>query len=287
MRNQKTDMPPLFSVVIPSYNRKSFLKKSIDSVLNQTFKDFELLVVDDGSTDSSILLVSEYIGKGLNYIRTQNYGVSHARNTGINYSRGRYIAFLDSDDTWEKDKLEHVFQYIKKLPDIELFHTEETWVRGGQELKQKGKYKRYSGKVYLHCLPLCCIGMSTLVVKRALLDRIGLFDESMPVCEDYDFFLRATLENEVKLIPLPLTLKDGGRDDQLSNRQGLDEFRIYSLEKMLNSGLLSGKSREQTINELEKKCTIYAKGAEKRGRIEDAKKYRDKLKEYIKELRNG
>ena len=280
MRNLKTDMPPLFSVVIPSFNRKPFLKKSIDSVLKQTFKDFELIVVDDGSTDSSILLVSEYTGKGLTYIRTQNRGVSHARNTGINSSRGKYIAFLDSDDTWKKDKLKHVFKYIKNFPEINFFHTEEIWIRQGEELKQNDKYKRYSGNIYKYCLPLCSIGMSTIVVKRTLLNKIGLFDENMPVCEDYDFFLRATLENEVKLIPLSLTVKDGGREDQLSNRQGLDEYRIYALEKMLKSGDLTGENKKATISELEKKCIIYAKGAEKRGRIVDAKKYLDKLKDY-------
>ena len=273
-------MPPLFSVVIPSYNRKPFLIKAIESVYKQEFKDFEVVVVDDGSTDSSILLVADYAGKGLSYIRTSNKGVSHARNTGIINSRGKYIAFLDSDDTWLPDKLGRVFEYISKSPNIKFFHTEETWIRDKKVLKQDIKYKRYSGNIYKHCLPLCCIGMSTVVVHKSLFSKSGLFDEDMPVCEDYDFFLRATLDNEVKLIPHPLTVKDGGRDDQLSNRLGLDQFRIYSLEKMLSSGRLKGKERELTLSELEKKCIIYAKGAEKRGRIEDAKKYLDKLKEY-------
>jgi len=270
-------MPPVFSVVIPSYNRKDFLKKSIDSVLNQSFDDYELVVVDDGSTDSSILLVSEYLGKGLTYIRTSNFGVSHARNTGILNSRGSYIAFLDSDDLWEPEKLRQTFDYIKKYPDTDLFHSEETWFRDGKVLKQKNKYKRHSGQIYRHCLPVCNIGMSTLVVKKSFFNQIGLFDEKMPVCEDYDFFLRATLANEVKLIPFALTIKDGGRDDQLSRQPRLDEYRIYSLEKMINTGQLVGENLELTINELKNKCTIYAKGAEKRGRIVEAKKYLDKI----------
>ncbi len=278
--NQKTDMPPLFSVVIPSYNRKKFLKKSIDSVLNQTFKDYELLVIDDGSTDSSILLVSEYIGKGLTYIRTSNFGVSHARNTGILNSRGSYIAFLDSDDCWEPEKLRYVYDYINKYPETDLFHSEETWIRDGKVLKQKEKYTRHSGWIYTQCLPLCCIGMSTLVVKKSFFNKIGLFDEEMPVCEDYDFFLRATLANEVILIPIALTVKHGGRADQLSNLRGLDEFRIYSLEKILNSGLLKEENFKLTLDELENKCTIYAKGLEKRGKITESKKYQDKIKNY-------
>ncbi len=273
-------MPPLFSVVIPSYNRKNFLKKSIDSVLNQNIGDYELVVVDDGSTDSSILLVADYRGKGLTYIRTSNLGVSHARNTGIQNSRGSYIAFLDSDDCWESSKLEHVLESINNFSDIDLFHTEETWFKNEKLLNQKKKHRKPDGHVYKKCLPLCCIGMSTLVVKKSLFTKIGMFDETMPVCEDYDFFLRATLENKVKLIPLSLTIKDGGRVDQLSNQPGLDKYRIYALEKMLNSRHLSGENLELTISELEKKCTIYAKGSEKRGKIVEAKKYWDKLKYY-------
>ena len=273
-------MPPLFSVVIPSYNRKNFLKKSIDSVLNQNIRDYELIVVDDGSTDSSILLVADYRGKGLTYIRTSNLGVSHARNTGIQNSRGSYIAFLDSDDWWESSKLKHVLESINNFSDIDLFHTEETWFKNEKLLNQKKKHRKPDGHVYKKCLPLCCIGMSTLVVKKSLFTKIGMFDETMPVCEDYDFFLRATLENKVKLIPLSLTIKDGGRVDQLSNQPGLDKYRIYALEKMLNSGHLSGENLELTISELEKKCTIYAKGSEKRGKIVEAKKYWDKLKYY-------
>jgi len=273
-------MLPLFSVVIPSYNRKNFLKKSIDSVLNQNIGDYELVVVDDGSTDSSILLGADYTGKGLTYIRTSNLGVSHARNTGIKNSRGSYIAFLDSDDCWESSKLEHVLESINNFPEINIFHTEETWFKNEKLLNQKKKHRKPDGHVYKKCLPICCIGMSTLVVKRSLFTKIGMFDETMPVCEDYDFFLRATLENKVKLIPLSLTIKAGGRVDQLSNQPGLDKYRIYALEKMLNSGHLSGENLEFTISELEKKCTIYAKGSEKRGKIVEAKKYWDKLKYY-------
>ena len=173
-----------------------------------------------------------------------------------------------------------VFNYISEFPDIDIFHTEEKWVREGKEVKQKEKYRRRSGNIYRYCLPVCCIGMSTLVVKKTLFDKIGLFDEGMPVCEDYDFFLRATYNNEVKLLPHALTVKDGGRDDQLSSSPALDEFRIYALEKMLKTGFLNGEQMGLTIGELRKKCSIFAKGAEKRGRIEDAKKYLDKLKDY-------
>ena len=278
------EMPPFFSVIVPTYNRKGFLKTGIDSVLNQTFRDFELIIVDDGSTDHTITLLQEYRGRGINYLFTRHHGVSHARNSGIKISRGNYIAFLDSDDRWDERKLEITHSYIEEFPDINIFHTDEIWYRKGKILKQKEKHKRHEGYVYLKCLPLCCIGMSTSVVKSSLFESIGYFDESLPACEDYDLWLRACLHNEVKLIPMELTIKDGGRDDQLSNQPGLDKYRIYSLEKILNSGDLNEDQFQLTYKELENKCNVYAKGAEKRGRIDEANKYFDMIKKYKKQI---
>ncbi|MGI9553882.1 MAG: glycosyltransferase [Thermodesulfobacteriota bacterium] len=276
-------MPPFFSVIVPTFNRKDFLRTSIDSVLNQTYRDFEIIVVDDGSTDHTVTLLTDYRGRGINYIFTDHLGVSHARNTGIRISRGAYIAFLDSDDRWDERKLEIVRQYIKNFPEISIFHTDEIWYRKGKILKQKEKHKRFDGYVYPNCLPLCSIGMSTSVVKRELFEKIGNFDESLPACEDYDLWLRSCLNHEVKLIPQALTIKDGGRDDQLSNQHGLDKYRIYSLEKMLDSGLLNSLQRQVTYNELVNKCTIYANGAVKRGKKDEADIYFDKIKKYNKQ----
>lgn len=273
-------MPPFFSVVVPIYNRKNFFKICVDSVLNQTFKDFELIVVDDGSTDSTITLMSEYVNRGIIYIFDKHFGVSHARNKGIGFSRGEYIAFLDSDDRWGENKLEMNFEYIKKFPEIKIFHTDEVWFKEGKILKQKGKHKKPTGYAYSNCLPLCCIGMSTAVVKKDLFDEIGLFDEDLPACEDYDLWLRACSRYEVKLIPEPLTIKDGGREDQLSNQPSLDKYRVCALEKMLKSGVLNDKKRELTYKELVKKCSVYAKGAEKRGRRKEAQEYLKKIKQY-------
>ena len=273
-------MPPFFSAVVPTYNRRRFIKTCLDSVLKQTFGDLEVIVVDDGSTDKTMDILAEYQGSGINYLYTEHSGVSHARNAGIRNSNGKYIAFLDSDDRWDERKLEITYKYIEDYPDINIFHTDEIWYRRGKILKQKEKHKRRSGHIYEFCLPLCCIGMSTSVVKRTLFDETGLFDESLPACEDYDFWLRACLNNEVKLIPEPLTIKEGGRKDQLSNQRGLDRYRIYSLEKMLNSGRLSAGQRASTYNELLKKCEIYASGAAKRGKSGEADEYLFKIKKY-------
>lgn len=273
-------MKPLFSVIIPIFNRKNFFNMCIDSVLQQTYSNFEIIIIDDGSSDHTISIMSEYAGKGLNYIRIDHRGVSGARNEGIKNSTGKYIAFLDSDDRWKKEKLSKTADFIDKYPEINIFHTDEIWFKNGEVLNQKKKHKRPSGYVYHKCLPLCCIGMSTSVVKKTVFDEIGLFDEKLPACEDYDMWLRACYKYEVKLVPEPLTIKYGGRDDQLSNQPGLDKYRIYALDKMLKSGVLNEKQYIKTANEIIKKCKIYSSGAIKRGKDKEALKYFQIIEKY-------
>ena len=118
---------PFFSVIIPTYNRQAFLKKSVDSVLAQTFPDFELIIIDDGSNDGTDKLISSYNDKRIIYKYQQNNGVASARNNGIKRSSGKFIAFLDSDDYWTKKKLKKQTEYIKNFSDIKIFHTEELW----------------------------------------------------------------------------------------------------------------------------------------------------------------
>ncbi len=270
--NPKTDTP-LFTVIIPTFNRKDFLKIAVNSVFDQTFDDFEIIIIDDGSTDDTKQMLYEYSDKRIKYFYQENKGVSFARNKGLEQSNGKYIAFLDSDDRWVANKLEKTFEYINNFPEIKIFHTEEVWYRRGKLLNQNKKHKKPDGYVYFNALPICCIGMSTAVVEKELFDDVGIFDQSLPACEDYDFWLRATSRYEVKLIPQSLTIKDGGRADQLSLQPGLDKYRIAALDKILRSGTLNDEQYEKTREELIKKCIIYLKGAEKRGKLDEVKHY--------------
>jgi len=238
-------------------------------------------MVDDGSTDRTSDVIKSFDHTRIKYLYQQNRGVSHARNRGLEISRGKFIAFLDSDDRWVPQKLERVNELINQYPHISIFHTDEIWYRRGRLLSQKKKHKKPSGYVYLKGLPLCCIGISTAVVKRDVLEKIGLFDESLPACEDYDFWLRATHSFEVKLINENLTIKDGGRSDQLSSQWGLDKYRIQALEKMLSSNHLNEEEYKFTCGELVKKCRIYASGAEKRGRLEEGNLYNELARKYL------
>ncbi|MFH1664607.1 MAG: glycosyltransferase [Candidatus Omnitrophota bacterium] len=271
-----------FSVIIPSFNRRHFLKAAVDSVLAQEYGAFELIVVDDGSTDGTEDLMASYKDSRILYIRQENKGVSSARNKGLHEAKGGFMAFLDSDDRWTPDKLERTAMYIGRYPDIGIFHTEEIWYRGEKLLAQKQKHKKPSGHVYGMALPLCCISISTAVVRKDIFESVGVFDEGLEACEDYDFWLRAASRYPVKLIPEYLTIKDGGRPDQLSQCVwGLDRFRIKALEKMLSSGSLDEKHYLMTFEELEKKCGIFALGAEKHGRSDEAEYYRNLPGKYI------
>ncbi|MGB2630908.1 MAG: glycosyltransferase family A protein [Candidatus Omnitrophota bacterium] len=272
---------PFFSVIIPTFNRKPFLEVAITSVLEQTFKDLELIVVDDGSTDGTKKLISKFKNSRIIYKHQENRGVAGARNTGLALSSGKFVAFLDSDDRWIPEKLSVTADYIQKFPDISIFHTEEIWHKNGKMLEQKSKHKKPDGHVYKNALPLCCISISTAVVDAMIFDSVGTFDEKMEACEDYDFWLRATCRHEVRLIPEYLTIKDGGRPDQLSfSVWGLDRFRIRALEKMLSSAKLEPEDYQATLDELERKCEIFATGAEKKGKFVEAEFYRDLPEKY-------
>ncbi len=264
------------SVIIPTYNRKKFLKKAIDSVLTQSFADFELIVVDDGSDDKTKELINTYADDRLVYFYQDNQGVSCARNLGLKQAKGEYIAFLDSDDWWEKDKLKIQVEFLKKNRDIVATHTEEVWYRADKLLNPKLKHRKQSGYIFEQCLQLCAVSISTAVLRRELFDKVGYFDEELEVCEDYDFWLRVSCQYPIILIPQYLTLKDGGRQDQLSfrYRPGIDRFRIRAIEKLLDSRILNDEQFALAVKELKAKCKIFIQGATKRGKDKIARFYR-------------
>lgn len=265
------------SVIIPTYNRRTLLKKAIDSVLSQSFQDFELIVVDDGSEDDTTELIAAY-GKRITAIRQENRGPSAARNRGMEASRAELFAFLDSDDWWDKDKLMIQMAAMEKHPSYLISHTREIWYRRGKLLNQKKKHKKYHGYIFPDCLPLCAVSLSTVIARKKLFSDVGLFDEELPCCEDYDFWLRSSIKLPFLLVDKPLTLKDGGRQDQLSYiyRVGMDKYRIQSLAKILGTrGLLSSEQRKLALRELEKKCRIYGNGCLKHGKVAEGNYYLD------------
>ncbi len=271
----------LISVIIPTYNRKNFLQIAVKSVLAQTYKNFELIIVDDGSTDETDKLIEKFNDSRIKYIYQKNRGPAKARNTGIKLAKGDYIAFLDSDDRWKKEKLQIQFTEMENHPQYMLSHTEEIWYRNGKILNPKKKHKKNHGDIFLQSLKLCAISMSTVMVRKELFNKISLYDEKLEVCEDYDMWLRITANYPVLLINIPLTLKEGGHADQLSHKYfGMDKFRIYSIEKIIKSHKLTKEKHMQALKELEKKCTIYGKGCIKRNKNSEGEYYLELPEKY-------
>jgi glycosyltransferase involved in cell wall biosynthesis len=263
---------PLVSVIIPTFNRGWIIKEAIDSVLAQDFSDFELIVVDDGSSDDTAEILAEF-SRDIQVIRQSNRGVSAARNRGIEASAGRWIAFLDSDDLWRPQKLSRQVAFFDAHPDAMICQTEEQWIRNGVRVNPKLRHRKFSGMIFERSLALCLVSPSAVMIRKRLFSDVGLFDESLPACEDYDLWLRVSCRFPVYLIDSPLIIKRGGHADQLSRAAGLDKYRIQSLRQIIESNLLSNSQQSAAVRMLKEKCDIYASGCRKRGRTVEAEYY--------------
>jgi len=267
---------PRVSVIIPSYNREKFILRALNSVLQQTYRDFDIWVIDDGGSDNTGTLVKEKANSfsdiRINYIHTQNRGVAAARNSGIEKSAGEWIALLDSDDEWRKEKLEKQMDFLNGNPGVSLIHTGEDWIRNGIHVNAPKAYRKYSGDVFERSLPLCMIGPSTVVFKRDLFEEIGGFDEKYPVCEDYDFWLKVTSLHQVGLIDEALTIKYGGHEDQLSTTHvAMDYWRVQSLCRIVQIRDLTPERKNAVLKVIDRKGKVLLNGFLKHGRKDDFK----------------
>ena len=266
----------LVSVIIPSYNRWPMLGEAVDSVLAQTAREHELIVVDDGSTDKTPRRLRDY-GARLTMLSQSRRGVAAARNLGARQASGRYLAFLDSDDTWHPVKLERQLAFMERNPEVEICQTDEIWVRNGVRVNPRHRHRKPSGDIFRASLDLCLVSPSAVMMRRELFERVGGFDESLPVCEDYDLWLRIAKDVEVPLIPEALVTKRGGHADQLSRSTwGFDRFRVTSLANLLEAGL-EGEKAEWALEAMAKKVTILARGFRKRGNEAMAREYEKRL----------
>lgn len=274
----------MVSVVVPTYNRSAFLKEAVASVLAQTTRADEVIVVDDGSTDETPSVL-EGFGGAVRCLRRENSGVSAARNAGIEAARGEWLAFLDSDDLWRPRKLEVQLAYLSARPDIKLCQVEEIWIRNGKRLNPKKYHEKPSGFCFPLLLERCLVSPSAVMIHREVFEEVGLFDESLPACEDYDLWLRIGCRYAMGLVEEPLVVKRGGHPDQLSSSiPALDQYRIRALEKLLRSGALGRDNQMLAFQELGRKCAIYADGCAKRGRNDIAEAIRGIPRRISEEL---
>ena len=265
-------MSPQVSVIITTYNRATMVPEAVDSVLAQEMTDFELIVVDDGSTDETKEKLSDF-GSRLKYYHQENAGVSAARNCGLALSTAQLVAFLDSDDLWLPGKLSLQHNYMTEHPEVHICQTEEVWWRNSRQVNPKKHHRKPSGDIFRRSLNLCLVSPSAVMMRRELFEKVGYFDESLPAAEDYDMWLRVSVDHAVPLLPDPLVIKRGGHSDQLSARSGTDRYRIKALKKLLQSGRLSNRQYQWAWQTLRRKCEIYGQGCLKRGRVEEGERY--------------
>ena len=271
------------SVVIPTLNRINTLQRALDSVINQTYKPAEIIVVDNGSSDGTLKFLREQYPK-ITTLTENKVGVSSARNKGIKKSINQWIALLDSDDAWHPRKLEVQTSMLDSaLKEYSLIHTDEVWFRNNKHINQMKKHKKQGGYIFERCLSLCCISPSSVLFKKNILDKVGLFDESLPVCEDYDLWLKICSSEEVLFAQDKLTYKYGGHKDQLSKSYwGMDRFRIKSIENIIRNFDLTNKQKKQAKKELIKKLKIIINGAFKRNNLSIVNEFSTKFKYWDK-----
>lgn len=189
------------SVVIPSYNHAHFLKTAIESALTQTYRDIEIIVVDDGSTDNTAYVVEEFLGK-IHYIWQENQGLSAARNTAIRNSQGEYIAFLDADDLWMPTFLEEQIANIRRNSKVGLTYSWWSYVdKNGKILPERGNYNKRGDLLMQLALMNYWPPVSVMVRKQCIIEA-GCFDDKLTALEDWDLWLRIAANGwEIDYIP--------------------------------------------------------------------------------------
>jgi len=268
-------MTPEVSVIIPTFNRCAMLREAIDSVLAQSTPAFELIVIDDGSTDGT----AEHLARLAETIRIKIERIEHrgpaaARNRGVAIARAPLIAFLDSDDLWSPAKLERQIAFMRDNPGCAISQTREIWIRNGRRVNPGYRHRKRAGDIFVDSLRTCLIGMSSVMIRTDLFRSSGGFDEHMAAAEDYDLWLRILIDHEAGLLDEPLVTRRGGHPDQLSaTTPALDRFRILALAKLLADYRLSPARRNSAVEVLAEKCRIYARGLLRRGRIDEARPY--------------
>jgi AMP-polyphosphate phosphotransferase len=269
-KKKKQKLGVKIDVIIPTFNRAPLLERAIESVLKQTFQDFVLHVVDDGSTDETPSILARYKDHPLVQLHSQsNRGVSAARNLAAKSAQGDWLSFLDSDDEWLPQKLEAQVRQIKTSPELRFFHGEEIWMRNGVRVNPKAKHSKAQLDIVTASLEFCLISPSTVIMKKDLFFDHGGFDETLEVCEDFDLWNKILVTEKVGFLNEFVTKKYGGHPDQLSTKfVGMDYWRIKSLLKLRLLPKISAEIKNLIDQIVERKSDILLKGYLKHQNLE-------------------
>jgi glycosyltransferase involved in cell wall biosynthesis len=229
----------LVSVIIPTFNSGQYIKAALESVFNQTYKNIEVIVVDDGSTDNTRVVLEAFM-KQIKYIYKENGGPASARNRGVKEAKGEFIAFLDADDMWLPEKIELQFGVFVKDQRIGLVSCNHHQIDEKGQILEESKHIHYlSQKVLFNVLLVKNVvsGGSNAIIKKECFDKVGLFDEHLHGTEDWDMWLRIAKYYDVKFVEQPL-VKIMVRQNSISGTTNADkmlENELRVLDKLFNS----------------------------------------------------
>jgi glycosyltransferase involved in cell wall biosynthesis len=225
---------PLISVIIPVYNGEKTIKETINSVLNQTLSNLELLVINDGSQDSTLEIVLSIKDPRLKVFSYPNAGLAATRNRGISLAAGDYISFIDADDLWTPDKLEAQFNALQKNPKAAVAYSWTDWIDESGQLLGRGVYNTQQGEVFAKLLlnDFVANGSNTLIRRQAL-SEVGDFDESLSAAEDWDMWLRLAARYEFVAVPTSQILYRVYASSMSFDVWGMEVSSLKVIEKAL------------------------------------------------------
>ncbi|KHE91212.1 MAG: glycosyltransferase family 2 protein [Candidatus Scalindua rubra] len=271
---------PTVSVIIHTYNNEKFIAETVESVLNQTYKDYEIIVVDDGSVDATRDALLPYM-HGIRYHYKENGGIASAKNAGISLSQAEFIAFLDHDDLWAPDKLRLQMECFNENPQVGLVYAKYTSFRDGKDLRTKPE-KGYSGWIFKELLSKSFIQTSTVIVKRECLDAVGPYDESFSLGDEYDMFLRISNKFQCGFVDKGLTRyrvhdTNASNDDFLFDNENLGVYKkIYN-----NFTDLDGEEKKILRKRIAGYSMKVAEGLYRQGKLEESKQYQKEANNYL------
>jgi glycosyltransferase involved in cell wall biosynthesis len=260
---------PQVTVVIPTFDRAALLPRAVESVLAQKGAEWELVIVDDGSTDDTPRVLERWSDARIRKLRVEHGGVSAARNAGAALGSAPYIAFLDSDDEWLPGKLAAQLEQLGET-ELQVSQTEEIWIRRGVRVNPPAQALKSDGDLFAASLERCMITPSSVIMTRSLFEKSGGFRTDFAACEDYELWLRLTSRLPIGLIRRPLLKRYGGHDDQLSAKYpAMDHFRIRAIALLLEENDQAPERRAAALETLSRKLRIFGAGCAKRGRAEE------------------
>ena len=223
---------PLVTIIIPAYNAEKTIQGTIESVLNQTITDFELIVINDGSQDSTLDIVSSIQDPRIKVFSYQNAGPNPSRNRGLTQAAGEYVSFLDADDLWTPDKLEAQTKALQANSEASVAYSWTNWMDEAGQFLRRGSYINVTGDVYAKLLLIDFIesGSNPLILRQALTE-VGSFDESLLAAQDWDMWLRLAARCHFVCVPSPQILYRVSANSWSSNIFRVEEASLRVIER--------------------------------------------------------